>query len=268
MSATICFTSDFGLDDAWVGVCHAVMHRVCPVAAIVDLSHQIPPFDVRKGAAVAAAGVHQVPEAIHLVVVDPGVGGDRRDLVVASVDGTYLVGPDNGILIPAARRCGGIQDVWAIEPDRIAAEAPLPTFHARDVLAPAAAALACGADPSGFGTRVDLSGLYPAPFDDPVVEGDVLLTEIVDIDRFGSARTSVTSQDLAPLGDSPKILEMSFGHVTLEVPFARTYSDVDVSEPVALWDSSGWLSLAVRLGSAAERYGLHPGVTVRIKIPR
>lgn len=267
MSSTICFTSDFGLDDAWVGVCHAVMQRVCPGVLIIDLSHQISPFDVRKGAAVAAAGVYQVPDAVHLAVVDPGVGGGRRDLVVACRDGTYLVGPDNGILIPASRRCGGIREAWDIAA-QITTETPLPTFHARDVLAPAAALLACGADPSAFGYRVDESELLPAPFGTPIIEGEVLLTEIVDIDRFGSARTSVTTQDLARLGDTPEMLEIGFGHVTLEIPFVRTYSDVDESDPLALWDSSGWLSLAVRLGSAAERYGLQPGVTVRLRALR
>ena len=91
MQNIICFVSDFGLEDTWVGVCHAVIHRACPLARVVDLAHQIPPFDIRKGAAVAAAGVHQLPDAIHLVVVDPGVGGGRADLVLVTERGTRLV---------------------------------------------------------------------------------------------------------------------------------------------------------------------------------
>jgi len=265
MSAMVCFVSDFGLDDAWVGVCHAVMLRTCPQLAIVDLSHQVTPFDVRKGAAVAAAGVFQVPEAVHLVVVDPGVGGGRRDLALECENGSILVGPDNGILIPAALRCGGIRAAWALDAAAVGVENPLPTFHARDVLAPAAAALACGQHASGIGSSVEPGTLSPAPFGSAVQEGEVLLSEIIDVDRFGSARTSVTLRELAGLGAPTRKLELSFGHVALEVPLARTFSDVDESEPVALWDSSGWLSLAVRVGSAAERYGLHPGVTVRIR---
>lgn len=264
MSGTICFISDFGLDDAWVGVCHAVMRRHCPGVDIVDLSHQIPAFDIRKGAAVAAAGVTQVPWATHLVVVDPGVGGSRRDLILVTKNGTVLVGPDNGVLIPASRRCGGVEGCWAIDPARATAEGPLPTFHARDVLAPAAAAVACGADPASLGSQVDSGSLSAAPFDEPQVDVGGAVAEIVDIDRFGSARISLTPQDLMRFGDGANALELSFGHVALSVPLARTFSDVQVGEPLALWDSSGWLTLAIRKGSAAERFGLVPGTVVRV----
>jgi len=265
MNAMVCFISDFGLDDAWVGVCHAVMMRVCPRLAVVDLSHQIPPFDVRKGAAVAAVGVLQVPDAVHLVVVDPGVGGGRRNLALECANGSILVGPDNGILIPAALRCGGIRAAWALEGAAVGVESPLSTFHARDVLAPAAAALACGEGAHTLGTSIDPEGLAAPPFGPPVQEGEALLSEIIDVDHFGSARTSVTERDLEALGEPAGSFELSFGHVALEVPLASTFSDVDVSEPLALLDSSGWLTIAVRLGSAAERYGLHAGVTVRIR---
>ena len=107
MHAIICFTSDFGTGDTWVGMCHAVIHRACPQVKIVDLAHDIPPFDVRKASAVAAAGVWQLPDAIHLVVADPGVGGGRRDLVLLTALGSVLVGPDNGVLIPSTWRSGG-----------------------------------------------------------------------------------------------------------------------------------------------------------------
>ena len=107
MQSLICFVSDFGLDDTWVGVCHAVIHRACPQARVVDIAHHVPPFDIRQGAVTASAAVYQVPDAIHLVVVDPGVGPGRRDLCLTTRQGTKLVGPDNGVLLPAARRAGG-----------------------------------------------------------------------------------------------------------------------------------------------------------------
>lgn len=267
MSSTICFISDFGLDDGWVGVCHAVMHKTCPEVTIIDLSHQIPPYDIRKGAAVAAAGVSQVPWAIHLAVVDPGVGGDRADLVLLCRNRTILIGPDNGVLIPAARRCGGVDLCWSIDTTQVSVAAPLPTFHARDVLAPAAAAIACGADPASLGSLVDPDQLSAAPFGEPQIQAGSAIAEIVDIDRFGSARISITPRDLEQLGDRVNALELSFGHVALSVPLARAFSDVQDGEPVALWDSSGWLTLAVRMDSAAERYGLVPGTTVRVGRP-
>lgn len=268
MQNIICFVSDFGLSDTWVGVCRAVIFRACPLVHIVDLAHDIPPFDIRKGAAVAAAGVYQLPEAIHLVVVDPGVGGGRADLCIVTNGGTSLVGPDNGVLIPAALRGGGVAEVYAIESAQIDFHAPLATFHARDVLAPAAAALACGVEPSALGHPVDPDGLAPAPFGSSSVEAGMVVAEVVDIDRFGSIRVSLWTEEIEALGPRPERLEMSFGHVVAEVPFGRTFSDVAEGEPVALVDSSGWLTLALRMDSAAERYGIEPGASVRIKAIR
>jgi len=261
----VCFVSDFGLEDTWVGVCHAVIFEACPQARVVDLAHQIPPFDVRKAAAVAAAGVYQLPEAIHLVVVDPGVGGGRADLCLLTHGGTRLVGPDNGVLIAAAGRAGGIAEAYAIDPENIDFRRPLATFHARDVMAPAAAALACGVEPQALGVAVDPRTLVPPPFLTSRVEGDYVFTEIVDIDRFGSVRLGVGGDQLDDLGLTSDRLELSFGHLVLDVSFGATFSDVEVGEPISLVDSSGWLTLAVREGSAAERYGLESAAPARVR---
>lgn len=265
MHPIISFVSDFGLDDTWVGVCHAVIHRVCPDARIVDLAHNIDAFDIRKGAAVAAAGVHQLPEAIHLVVVDPGVGGPRRDLCVVTSDGVRLIGPDNGVLVPAARRAGGIRSVYSIEGARSDERPPLGTFHARDVLAPAAAMLACGASPDALGDSVDPASLHQAPFPPSHPEGDHLVAEILERDRFGSLRMSVDEADIETYGLRGAALELAIGHVVLSVPFGRSFSDVARGELVVLVDASGWLTLAENAGSAFERFGVEPGTLVRVR---
>lgn len=265
MQSIICFVSDFGLEDAWVGVCKAVIFQACPQTRVVDLAHQIPPFDLRKAAAVAAVGVYQLPEAIHLVVVDPGVGGGRSDLCIVTNNGTRLVGPDNGVLLPAAHRAGGIAQAYAMQPDKIDFTPPLPTFHARDVLAPAAAALACGVEPSSLGTPCDEGALVQGPFNSCEYLGGHVQAEVVDIDRFGTVRVNVDQADIERLGLNQPRIEMSFGHTVLEVILGRTFSDVARGEPIALVDSSGWLALAIREGSAAERYGIEPGVTARIR---
>jgi len=262
---TICFISDFGLDDAWVGICHAIMHRECPQAWVVDLAHQIEPFDIRKGAAVAAAGVYQLPDAIHLVVVDPGVGGERRDLCLVTVSGARLVGPDNGVLLPAAERAGGVESAYALDSARLGSDAPLATFHARDIFAPAAAALACGRDPGEIGTPIDPSALVSGPFALAHREGESLAAEVIEIDRFGSLRTSVTAEQAAGLGLPGVTLEMVVGHIKLSVPTGRTFSDVPKGEIVAVVDSSGWLTLAENAGSAYERFGVEPGAHVRVR---
>jgi S-adenosylmethionine hydrolase len=265
MHAIICFTSDFGTGDGWVGVCHAVIYRACPQVRVVDLAHDIPPFDVRKASAVAAAGVWQLPEALHLVVADPGVGGGRRDLVVITGKGSVLVGPDNGVLIPATWRSGGIAAAYSIDPANLDYQPPLATFHARDVLARVAALLACGIDVSSMGEQVDVAGLASAPFEPSHAEGDVVIAEVIDADRFGSVRLAVSADEAVARGLTQGRLELVLGHSRIEAPFARTFSDVPEDEPVALVDSSGWLTLAVNLGSAAERYGIEPGTIARIR---
>jgi S-adenosylmethionine hydrolase len=259
------FISDFGLEDTWVGVCHAVIYRACPLARIVDLGHQIPAFDIRKGAATAAGGVYQIPEAIHLVVVDPGVGGGRRDLCIVTENGTRLVGPDNGVLLPAAARAGGTKLVVALDAEKIDRDAPLPTFHARDVLAPAAAALACGVEPRALGTLIDPASLAPAPFGPYSLDGEYVNGEALEADRFGSLRFNIPAEDLDRLGLRVARLEIGIGHNSLVVPFATTFADVPEGDPVALVDSSGWLTLAVNTGNAADRYGISPGAHVKVR---
>lgn len=267
MKPIISFVSDFGLEDTWVGVCHAVIMNACPQAVVVDLGHQIPAFDIRKGAAIAAAGVYQLPEAIHLIVVDPGVGGGRKDLCLICASGTRLVGPDNGVLLPAARRAGGLVSAFAIDSNKIDHGGPLPTFHARDVLAPSAAALACGVAPSSLGVEVDPESLVQGPFGPCTVEGAYVVGEVLETDRFGSLRFNIAEEEIDTLGLRSPSLEVSIGHTAITVPFARTFSDVPPGDPVMLVDSSGWLTLALNTGDAADRYGVEAGTTVRVRIP-
>lgn len=265
MTSLVAFASDFGLDDTWVGVCHAIILRACPTARVVDLGHQIPPFDIRKAAAMAAAAVYQLPDAIHLIVVDPGVGGGRRDLCVVTGQGTQLIGPDNGVLLPATWRAGGVAHAYALDRARLGDGEVLPTFHARDVLAPAAAALACGAPPESLGDEVEVATLVPAPFGRYTSVGSYVSGEVLEADRFGSLRFNIPAEDLSTLGLDGGELEVSIGHNTLTVPLMRTFADVAEGEPVALVDSSGWLGLSVNMGNAMDRYGVEPGMHVRIR---
>ena len=265
MQSIIAFVSDFGLEDTWVGVCHAIMLRACPMAQIVDLGHQIPPFDLHKAAAMAAAGVYQLPDAIHLIVVDPGVGGARRDLCIVTKRGTRLVGPDNGVLLPAVWRAGGVAAAYSLDSVKVDPPEPLPTFHARDVLAPAAAALACGVDASALGNAIDPDTLAPAPFGRCRSEGGYVLGEVLESDRFGSLRFNVPAEELNSLGLGTGHVEIGLGHNTLVVPFGKTFSDVAEGEPVILVDSSGWLTLSVNMGSAIDRYGVESGMRVRLR---
>lgn len=265
MQSTICFVSDFGLDDTWVGVCHAVIHRSCPQAHVVDMGHQIPPFDLRKGAATAAAAVFQIPDAIHLVVVDPGVGAGRKNICIVTGSGAVLVGPDNGVLLPATLRAGGISQVIAIDAAKIDFRSPLATFHARDILAPAAAALACGVAPLSLGTPIDAEELVPGPFGLCTMEGDHVAAEVLESDRFGSLRFNIPGEQLDVFGLKCDQVAVSIGHNTLVVKRAATFDSVSHGDPVLLVDSSGWLTLAVNRGDAGDRYGVAPGTVARLQ---
>ncbi len=265
MTGIVCFTSDFGLGDTWVGVVHAVIIAAEPEVRVVDISHEIEPFDVRRGAIVAASAVVQLPGLVHLVVVDPGVGGARRDVALVARDGTTLVGPDNGVLAAAARRAGGVSRGVALDPARVGNPNPLPTFHARDVLAPAAATLAVGGDLGALGDEIDAETLVGPPFPPAWREGDWVVSEVLDVDRFGSMRFGITPDDLQDASNPAGGLDVSSGHTTLHIPFGRTFSDVPEGDPVALFDSSGWLTVAVNGESAVERYGFEPCHPVRVR---
>ena len=268
MTPIVCFASDFGLGDGWVGIVHARIVRAAPDVRVVDISHEIPPFDVRSGAVLTASAVPQLPGLVYLTVVDPGVGGPRRDIAIRARDGTILVGPDNGVLIPAARRAGGIARAVALDPRAVGHAHPAPTFHARDVLAPAAALLASGSELSSLGDESDPSGLHPGPFDPAREEGRYLVSEILDVDHFGSMRIGITREEARQDLEAGETLEISSGHTTLHIPFGATFCDVGEGEPIAMFDSSGWLSVAVNGGSAGERYGFEPGHPVRLLVAR
>jgi S-adenosylmethionine hydrolase len=240
------------------------MHRTCPEARVVDLDHGVAAFDVRKGAAVAASGAYQLPDAVHLVVVDPGVGGPRADLCIVTRSGGRLVAPDNGVALPAAERLGGVAAAYALDGSALGATTVAPTFHARDILAPTAAALACGADPAFLGKELDPASLVAGPFGDSRVEGGFVVGEVVDVDRFGSLRFNVTAERLSELGSGIERLEMWLGHNALTVPLAQSFFNVPEGDPVAVLDSSGWLSLAVNQGDASDRFGVSPGAHVRL----
>src|SRR5919202_893079 len=158
---TIVFLSDFGYRNEWVGICHAVMNRISPVSPIVDLSHGVPPLDVRGGALLLVDSLpYLAADAILLAIVDPSVGRDS-DVALETSDGRLIVGPDNGLLAPAAAALGGVARAVEVTSPEVVLTPISPSFHARDVLAPAAAHLAAGAD---LGAREDrVRGARPQP---------------------------------------------------------------------------------------------------------
>src|SRR4051794_28459463 len=164
----ITFLTDFGLQDDFVGVCHGVIARIAPEARVIDVTHGIPPQDVLQGGLVLANAMRYLPVAVHLAVVDPGVGGERRAVGIATKDGRVFVGPDNGLLAPAAD-AAGIEAAHELTETRFHLEHVSRTFHARDIFAPTAAHVATGVALAELGPAVDPATLVRVQFPEPDV---------------------------------------------------------------------------------------------------
>ena len=248
----ITFLSDYGLEDNFVGVCHGVMARIAPHARVIDLTHAIQPQDVRHGATVLAQAMPFLPRAVHLAVVDPTVGTGRA-LVAVEAGGHVLVGPDNGLLGWAAEELGGIDRAHALQSPAHRLEPVSRTFHGRDVLAPAAAHIAAGADLAELGPAVDPTGLVRlnplvSRVDDGQVHGNVLL-----VDHFGNVALNVGREELERVGVTVgDPVEVRIGGRTHRLPFAETFGSVPAGRLLLHEDSSRRLAVAVNQGRAAE----------------
>jgi S-adenosyl-L-methionine hydrolase (adenosine-forming) len=260
----ITFTSDYGLEDHFVGVCHGVVARVAPEVRVIDVSHAVAAQDVRHGAMVLAQAVPYLPRAVHLAVVDPGVG-TGRGMVVVEAGGQLLVGPDNGLLVWAAEALGGVDRVHALRNPAYRLEPVSRTFHGRDVFAPAAAHLAAGVDPAELGPADDPDGLVRLERPAARVDGDRVRASVVAVDHFGNLALDLRRDDLAlagvAAGDPVEVRVAGRAH---RLAFADTFASVPAGDLVLHEDSFGSLAVAVNQGRAAERLGARPGDPVEV----
>src|SRR5580765_1964908 len=186
MARPIAFLSDFGLDDDFVGVCHGVIARIAPDAQVIDLTHGIEPQAVLQGAVVLASSLPYVPEGVPLAVVDPGVGSDRRAVAIRDREGRVFVGPDNGLLVPAAE-LAGIEGAWALENAAYRPERVSRTFHGRDVFAPAPAYVATGVMPEELGPALGAASLARLELPKAEIGDGAIRAIVLLVDRFGNA---------------------------------------------------------------------------------
>ncbi|MEO6527305.1 MAG: SAM-dependent chlorinase/fluorinase [Gemmatimonadaceae bacterium] len=244
MSRLVTLLTDFGTADGYVGEMKGVLATLAPQIPVVDIAHDVLPHDVEGARLALARYWRRFPEGtVHLVVIDPGVGGARHALAMES-EGRLLVGPDNGVLSPALLHAGARCVSLAIP------ASAAPTFHGRDVFAPAAAQLALGASLETLGAVLSDPVVRRTPEavrrDDGAVQG-----EVITVDRFGNAVTN--------------LLALRGGQVEIDgltLPVRRTYGEAASGEPTALVGSSGLVEIAVRDGSAATLLGLHRGSSV------
>jgi S-adenosylmethionine hydrolase len=243
---TIVFLSDFGYRNEWVGICHAVMNRIAPESPIVDLSHGVPPLDVRNGALLLVDSLpYLAPDAVVLAVVDPSVGRDR-DVALESRDGRLVVGPDNGLLAPAAAALGGVARAVEITSGDVVLLPISPSFHARDVLAPAAAHLAAGVALETLGPAIDPATLAEMTIAEPSVEEGKIECEVLDLNRFGNVLLNVRSSHLADAGlDQVATVQIDSTSGSAQAHWGSTYADVEPGGWGLILDPRGW-ALVIR----------------------
>ncbi len=265
----IVFLSGFGYRNEWVGVCHSVLVRAAPRSPIVDLSHGVPPQDVLAGALPLADCLPYLPErAVALAVVDPGSGTDRKDIAVETPAGLDLVGPDNGVLLLAWRALGGAARCVEIGADDVLLvllKPVAPSFHARDVLAPAAAALACGRELASLGDELDPASLVQVALAEPEVDRHRIQCEVIDVDRFGNVQLNARRDHLAfaELDDGDALAVESTAS-SVRARNVVTYADVEPGGYGVLVDPRGWLAVVRNRESAAEGLQVRAGDPVWI----
>jgi S-adenosylmethionine hydrolase len=258
------FLTDYGLDDGFVAACHGVAARIAPGARVIDITHLVPPGDVRRGAAVLAQTMPYLPPAVHVAVVDPGVGTTRRGIAVEAGD-AILVGPDNGLLSWAAAALGGARRAFQLTNGELWLHPVSQTFHGRDIFVPVAAHLAAGADLLSVGTELDTGDLVTLPAPTSRVHDREAEGEVMSVDRFGNVQLSIAASDADQIGIGfGSQLVVRCGRRQLTVPYLETFAAVAPGELVAFTDSAGLISLAVNAGDAAQQLGLPPGAHVRL----
>ena len=263
----VTFLSDFGLQDDYVGVCHGVMKRIAPDAEIVDITHGIGAQQVLQGALVLAGTIPYMPEGVHLAVVDPGVGTDRKALALRSGDGRLYVGPDNGLLVPSAERQGGIDGAWELASSDYRLLPVSRTFHGRDVFAPAAAHLAAGVEPAKLGPALDPSSLVRIEVPAPVIGSGFLRAHVLIVDRFGNIQLNLTTDDLSRVGiEAGTRVEIELGLQRFYACAARTFADVRTGDIVLYEDAYENVAIAINAGNAAEMLAARPGDSVGITV--
>ncbi|MGB3136233.1 MAG: SAM-dependent chlorinase/fluorinase [Nodosilinea sp.] len=253
----IALLTDFGLKDSYVGVIKGVIASLSPTAQLIDLTHDIPPQDCCAARFVLLSAYRYLPAGtVCLVVVDPGVGTDRRAIAVQTAQG-YLVGPDNGVLSGVLASTPAVGAVELLNPDYWRVAQPSATFHGRDIFAAVAAHLANGLPLERLGPGIEPRSLRQLPVAAPVATATGWEGVVQYIDRFGNAATTIAASVVAC--DS---WELTVGDVTL--PGVSTYGEVDPGGGLALVGSHGFVEVAVNQGSAQKKLGLAVGDRVSI----
>lgn len=266
--------TDFGLRDPSAGICKGVILSIAPDAHVIDISHEVAKYAVRDGALLLWCALPWLPVGAHVGVVDPGVGTTRRPIAVRVARGDTLIGPDNGLLMPAAERLGGVVAAHELEEQAYRLQAVSASFHGRDIFSPAAAHVASGVPIEALGRRLASTDLVPLRFPEPRATDGGLETDVIYVDTFGNVKLGALTDDLCrvlgPLhpGD-PIVLSSAAG--AGPAPFVErtswqdTFGRVAAGESLLYEDSYGRLCLADNMGNVARRLGIAEDLVISIR---
>ena len=255
----ITLTSDFGVQSQGVGIMEAVALQINPDAHVIHLMHGLPDFDLFCASRTMET-LNYIPQGFHVCVVDPGVGTKRKPIIIETGRGDFLIGPDNGVLIPATRFLGGIKKAVEITNEKYMLHPISPVFHGRDIFTPAAAYLSKGVKIEEFGKSVGTEELARAPYDECEVKYGKITSKIISINKFGSVHLNIMHEawDASGVKLNDKI-KIYFKGRSITLPFATTFGDVEKGEPLILKDDYGRIEAAINQGSFSKKYGVKIG---------
>lgn len=264
MRRIITLLTDFGIRDAYVGAMKGIILSICPTVEIIDVSHEVPRHDIRRGAFLLSQVSPYFPKGtIHLVVIDPGVGTARRRIVVEGKRCLY-VGPDNGVLLLAAN-AEGIEKAVEIKRERFMLSNPSTTFEGRDIFAPVAAYLAKGITIEDLGPKIQ--GFVELFFAEPTVKEDRIFGEVIHIDWFGNIVTNISRRMLENFKVVEGVyLEVHLSGLSKVMRLCKAYEEVPVKFPLIIIGSSDFLEVSVNQGSAVERFKTVVGSKIELSI--
>jgi len=261
----ITLTSDFGVQSQGIGIMEAVALEINPDAHVIHLMHGLPDFNLFYAARTIET-VCTMPVGCHVCVVDPGVGTKRKPIMIKAGRGDYLIGPDNGVLLPATRFLGGIKKVVEITNEKYMRKPISPVFHGRDIFTPAAAYLSKGVEMEEFGKLLRLSDLAKAPYEEAVVKNNEIKAKVISINKFGSLHFNIMPSEWDKLelriGD---IVDLKLENKSVKIPYFATFGDVPKGNPLIFKDDYSRIEAAINQGSFAKKYNVKIAEDVLIK---
>jgi len=255
----ITLTSDFGVQSQGVGIMEAVALDINPEAQVIHLMHGLPDFDLFCAARTMET-LNYIPVGCHVCVVDPGVGTNRKPIIIKVGRGDYLIGPDNGVLISATRFLGGIKQAVEITNEKYMRKPVSAVFHGRDIFTPAAAYLSKGVKMEEFGKELNPESLAKSPYDEAIPNNDKMRAKVISINKFGSLHLNITHAAWDEFGVKLRdSVTLYFKNDTLDTPFVTTFGDVEKGEDLIMKDDYGRIEVALNQDSFAEKYDVKIG---------